>query len=171
MMKSKFYIGLDNGVSGSIAILKPDSTTVYIKTPVRKELSYTKKKQYINRVDVDALKAFFIEHIHSSPDFNESNAIVLIERPMIQANRFKASLSAARSLEATLIVLEELKLPYRYMDSRNWQSKLLPSGLTGSDELKKASLDVGRRLFPHINLKHPDCDGLLMAEHARRSEM
>ena len=46
---------------------------------------------------------------------------------------------------------------------------MLPKGIKGSDELKKMSLDVGNRLFPQFrDFKHPDRDGLLIAEYGRR---
>lgn len=46
---------------------------------------------------------------------------------------------------------------------------LLPKGCSG-EELKKASLDIGNRLFPQFdNIKHPDRDGILIAEYARRN--
>ena len=71
-------------------------------------------------------------------------------------------------LEATIIVLELLKIPFEYIDSKAWQRELLPKGLR-KEELKKASLDVGRRLFPQIDwTKFKDADGLLIAEWGRR---
>ena len=66
-----------------------------------------------------------------------------------------------------MIALEESQFPYEYIDSKEWQKILLPKGLKGSDELKKASLDVGKRMFPELNLKK-DADGLLIAEFLRR---
>ena len=56
-------------------------------------------------------------------------------------------------------------MSYQYVDSREWQKVMLPSGLQG-DELKKASLEVGRRLWPSINFK-PDADAMLMARWAQ----
>ena len=48
------------------------------------------------------------------------------------------------------------------------QKDMLPKGCKG-EELKKASLDIGNRLFPSFKtVKHPDRDGLLIAEWARR---
>ena len=51
---------------------------------------------------------------------------------------------------------------------------MLPKGIEGSAELKKASKDIGCRLFPSqadlIN-KHKDADGLLIAEWARRESL
>jgi hypothetical protein len=86
---------------------------------------------------------------------------------MVNSTRFNATLSAIRALEATLIALEESQFPYEYIDSKEWQKLLLPKGLKGSDELKKASLDVGKRMFPELEIKK-DADGLLIAEFMRR---
>ena len=98
------------------------------------------------------------------------SSLVLIERPMVNPARFLASTSALRALEATLIVVEELKLPVRYLDSKEWQSEILPKGVEGPDELKAASLDIGQRLFPSLQFKK-DADSILIAEWARRNNL
>lgn len=158
------YIGIDNGVTGTIAILDGDTTT-FLETPVFECLGYQKSKvRHINRIDTVELEKLL------SP-FNSASTRVVIERPMINAMRFQASISAARSIEATLIVLERLKLGYEYIDSGAWQKALLPAGLKGAPALKKASKEVGIRMFPvHEELirKHGDADALLIAEWARR---
>ena len=82
--------------------------------------------------------------------------------------RFEATCSAMRALEAELTVLELYQVPYIFVDSKEWQRELLPKGIVGAPELKKASLDIGKRLFPEVLLKHPDRDGILIAEYARR---
>jgi hypothetical protein len=76
-----------------------------------------------------------------------AEALAVIERPMINPMRFQASVSAARSLEATLIAIESLGIPRMYVDSRQWQKALLPHWCKGP-ELKHASADIGCRLFP-----------------------
>jgi len=63
--------------------------------------------------------------------------------------------------------LEDAQWPYEYIDSKEWQKVLLPKGIKGSDELKKASLDIGKRMFPTLKIKK-DADGLLIAEYLRR---
>lgn len=166
------YFGLDNGVSGSYGIVSVDYATGEVKstfglTPAKKELSYQKSKTaYRTRLDY---RSFFIllKELKESSD----RIIFCMERPMINATRMQASLSAIACLEATLIALEELEIPYSYIDSKEWQKVLLPSGLKGSDEQKKASMDVGCRLFPeHKELiqKHKDADGILIAEYLHR---
>ena len=43
----KVFIGIDNGVTGSMGVITENSYN-FLKIPVIKELSYTKVKQYIN---------------------------------------------------------------------------------------------------------------------------
>ena len=75
---------------------------------------------------------------------------------------------AVRAFEATIVALEQLHIPYQYIDSKEWQKALLPKGCKGK-ELKKASHDIATRLFPVITLKkNEDADGLLIAEYAKR---
>jgi hypothetical protein len=163
------YIGFDNGVtSNGIGVIKckdsATSSSLYA-LPVKKELSYTREAKNISRIDWPALVAVFKEIVSGEP---VETVKVGLERPMINSTRFNASMSAIRALEATLIAVEECQLPYVYVDSKDWQKLLLPKGIKGSDELKKASFDIGKRMFPHLNIKK-DADGLLIAEFLRRS--
>ena len=153
------YIGIDNGVTGSIGIINSESIT-YIPTPVKRVLNYTKAKQFLNRIDGKVLTAVLEGYA--------ANSFCLIERPMINPARWIATISAIRALESTQTILELLKIPYQFIDSKEWQKSLLPSGLE-KEELKFASLEVGQRLFPSISFTgFKDADGLLIAEHARR---
>lgn len=164
MGDTKLYIGIDNGVTGSIAILGGEES-IFIKTPTVSEKNYTKKAGNISRLDFLKMARFLSKHLTSS------NCFAVVERPMINPGRFKAGISAARCLEATLILLELNEVPFQYVDSKEWQKEFLP-GVKGSPELKKASMDVGIRLFPQFAeeiKKQKDADGLLMAEWARRS--
>jgi hypothetical protein len=98
--------------------------------------------------------------------------MVVMERPMVNPTRFKATTSALRCFEAQLILIEHLGLAYCYVDSKDWQRELLPKGIKGADEQKKASKDIGKRLFPQLaDFKHSDFDGLLIAEYARRKNL
>jgi len=155
----KTYIGVDNGVTGSIFILK-DNDIYYTPTPVKIEQSYTKKKQLITRIDCDKLHRWLSGVITTS-----KGIFCLVERPMVNPGRFKATASALRALEATMIVLEQLNIPFGFIDSKEWQRILLPQGVK-KDGLKKAATDVARRLFPEVTVK--DVDSLLIAEYARR---
>lgn len=170
---SKLYIGIDNGTTGTIGFLTSEGYVNFVKTPTVEELSYTKKKQYLRRLDCEK----FIEIITNAMAENNKNSsevFCLLERPMVNPSMFHASISAVRIIEAQLVMLETLDIPHAYIDSKQWQKQLLPIGVKGSIELKKASKDIGIRLFPKFKdeiTKHKDADGLLIAEFARIKEM
>lgn len=162
------YIGIDNGVTNNgIGVINSSGTACLYTLPIKRELSYTKEAKHISRIDYKGLYDVKKKLEEDFPGVDSSDFKVGLERPMINSTRFNASLSAIRALEATLIFLEQNHWPYEYIDSKEWQKMLLPKGIKGSDELKKASLDVGKRMFPHLNIKK-DADGLLIAEHLRR---
>lgn len=169
-MNKKVYIGIDNGVTGTISIYNKKEVD-HFPVPTKKELSYTKTKQYITRIDINSL----IRKIDFYVGDSSAKALCLVERPMVNPMRFKASMSAIRALEATLIVLEDLKIPYQYIDSKEWQKEFLPKKILNlksknkSAELKKSAIDVARRLFPDIKTK--DADSLLIMEYARRKNL
>ncbi len=163
----KTYIGIDNGVSGSIGILGPLEQFLF-PTPTKKEQSYTKKKQQITRIDYPKL----FQKLSDVKMFNDSIR-VFIERPYTNPKGLKATVSGMRALESTLIVVEQLGLSYEYVDSRQWQKVMLSQGIKGSADLKAASLDIGLRLFPDLEgpiCKQKDADALLIAEWARRDD-
>lgn len=157
----KSFVGIDNGVTGSIGIITINGssiTSAFIPTPVFKTHSYTQKEQFIHRIA-------WREMVDNLP----KDAFVLLERPMVDPRRFVATASALRALEATLIVLEMLDLEYTYIDSKEWQREYIGSNIIGSDKLKEASKEIGIKLFPNNESfirKHGDADGLLIAHYA-----
>jgi hypothetical protein len=166
----KIYIGIDNGVSGSIGIIT-DNEVSFLHTPIKRCLNYTKTKQYLNRIDVEIMNDIFEQCllICCPEDF-----VIFIERPLVNPRMFKATLSAVRALESTLTILENLRLPYEYIDSKEWQKEMLPSGIKGSKELKEASLQVGIRMFPFLKetiKKQKDADGILIAKYMQRKQL
>lgn len=158
------YIGIDNGVTGSIGIISEEEYS-FFKTPTIKQQDYTQKKKNISRIDTKLLYELLMD-LGFRKDVK-----AIIERPMINSMRFNSSISAARALEATLIVLEDLDISYTFIDSKSWQKELLPIGVKSSPELKAASFDIGCRLFPSTEesiIKQKDADGLLIAEWLKR---
>lgn len=155
------YVGLDNGVSANgIALLGPGDLVKYEKLPTKNELSYTKEEHHITRLDAPGLRKLFIGW-----NLPKDTTLVVMERIMINPARFRASISAARCLEAELVVIEEFGFDTDYCDSKNWQHVLLP-GIEGSDELKAASLKLGQQMFPQFKLKK-DADSLLIGYWAK----
>lgn len=162
----RVYIGIDNGISGSVGILEcteDDVVAKYFLIPIVEEQDYTKKKQYISRVELDKFCRIL-------SGYKAKDIILRIERPMVNPTRFKASVSALRAHEAMLIGLQMLNFPYEFIDSKQWQKDMLPNGVKGSAELKKLSLQAGRRLFPQLKDRFKgDADGILIAEWIRRN--
>jgi Holliday junction resolvasome RuvABC endonuclease subunit len=161
-----YYIGIDNGVTGSIGIINADkSEYLLLQIPVKKGQDYTKKKKNISRIDHVKLKEILKKYKEVS---------ICIERPMVNSTRFVATTSALRALESLLVILEQLDLSRMFKDSKEWQKELLPIGIKGTPQLKKASLDIGIRLFPKMKeqiIKQKDADGLLIAEYIRRKQL
>lgn len=164
------YIGIDNGVTGSIAVLS-DVLQTMVPTPTISQLNYTKAKANVSRLNYPEFKEMLEVYLRMV-NGDRSEILVLVERPMLNPGRLRASISAMRCLEATLIALELVGLPYQYEDSRKWQKAMLPAGIKGAPQLKEASRQVGNRLFPQLSeaiRKQKDADSLLMAEYARRA--
>jgi hypothetical protein len=157
---SKTFVGIDNGVTGSIGVISPDGKSAFIETPVLKCRNYTQKEQFLHRIDWKQL----VENL-------PNDAEVILERPMVNPSAFIATESALRALEATIIALEMRDIPYSYIDSKQWQKEFISSSVMGHKEMKKASCEIGIQLFPNHTSKikkHGDADGLLIAEFARR---
>ena len=169
MNSQRCYVGVDNGVSGTIGIITPEYT-FFCETPVYRDLDFHKTRpKYLNRLDFKKFR-MILTAVYLDP----LNTLVLLERPFSNATRYIASTNALRCWEATLIILEQLGLKRDYADSKGWQGMLLPKGIKGPDAQKEASRQVGLRLFPeHTKLinKHKDADGLLIAEWAKRSNL
>lgn len=155
-----YYIGVDNGVTGSIGIVNDKGDfALSVKTPVKRVLNYTKSKKnpWVNHID----------HVKFSNVLAQfTNCKCMLERPFINYHYFTSSISAAKSHMATLIILEDLGISFEYIDSKEWQKVLLPH-VKGTKDLKKASLLTGRRLFPGCKFTG-DADGILISEYCRR---
>ena len=156
----EFYLAFDNGTSANGVALLGISLIEYVPLPIKNELSYTKEEHHITRVDAPKLEQQILKW-----NLPADKTLVLMERPMINPTRFRASISAVRCLEAELIVVEKFGFKVEYVDSKQWQRILLPE-VEGSTELKKASLELGKKLFPNIKLKK-DADSLLIAYWAK----
>lgn len=159
-----FVIGIDNGI-GTMGIIGKNGFYNFEETPTMSQQDYTKKKKNITRIDSVEMAKKLSMWIDAC---GGTNGIVLIERPMVNPQRFLATASALRAHEAILTVVERMGLPHMFIDSKEWQKILLPAGCQ-KEELKKASLDIGNRLFPLlIKSSAKDRDGILIAEYGRR---
>lgn len=163
----KVYIGQDNGVTSTIGILQDDEVAQFIPTPVFRSQDYTKAKKSITRLNVEEYYAILSKY----SDRTKYQTLLLLERPLVNPTRFNATASALRCHEAMLVCIELLQIPYRFIDSKEWQKYFFPKGV-GAENTKKMSLEIGNRYFPEYkNEKHPDRDGLLIALYAKYNNL
>lgn len=162
-------IGIDNGVSGSISYAMPGESQVLIPTPVKSEQNYQKKAKNITRIDHEALRDLLT---NLRIQANGIPLRVVLEKPFVNPGNFVATSSSLRAHEATLVILEQLGIGHQFLDAKEWQKKMLPAGLKGREEQKKASRELGCRQFPHLaalitKTKASDADAVWIAEYAR----
>ena len=129
------------------------------------EQDHTKEKQNITRIN-------FTKMFEILEKYEKDDVKVLIERPLKNPKMFKATCSGMRAFEIQLTLIKDIfKFSVEVIPSTTWQKKLLPVGTKGTAALKKASKEVGKRLYPQFSElidKHGDADGLLMAEFCKR---
>lgn len=178
---ANIVFGLDNGSTGTICCIIPEYNYVDFKlTPNKECLDYPKEIQYINRIDVNELKKWFEKNINNAKKFykNEIKIIVILQRPMVNPQRFKQSGFALRAFEATLLVLQSLNLNYIIIDSKKWQHYFFGKN-TSQIDLKLQSMNLGIKILQNIKTninqkeiqqmieiikKHGDADGLLISK-------
>lgn len=155
-----YYIGIDNGVTGSIAIMSMTGAKIF-RTPTYKVRDYQKEEKYIKRINVRKL-------LKELEKYSDKSCKVTIERPMVNPKMFRSSVSALRAFEATILALEFCNLKYEVVDSKDWQKYILPN-VKGRDNLKQESLVRGIKLYPELESQIRaigDADSLLIAEYA-----
>lgn len=151
--------GLDNGATGTISciIRYPDKKidVFFNKTFAKIENDYQKDQQKIARIDWMPLHDWFKDIIAKATrkfkkayDVSSPKIAIVMERPMINADRFKQSKNAARAFEATLIVIEMLGLKENYIiiDSKKWQHHFFGKN-TALIDLKEASKNLRAYIY------------------------
>ena len=189
VLNSDVIFGLDNGATGTVSCLIPydknDIKIYFEKTFNHVDLDYQKDINYIARIDWEKLKDWFNKIIKKAKTnyirkYNKEDIkiSIILERPMINADRFKQSKNAARAFESTLMVLEMLELEKNYIiiDSKKWQHYFFGKNTVLID-LKEASKNKGIEYLTNLNEKryknelntikqHGDADSLLICRWA-----
>lgn len=192
----QYIIGCDNGTTGRYCIMDINSQILAfepvpifnhpgwskpkkIKKTNKEGLTETKIKQTtFNFIDINKLRDAWSK----IPDLTQT--ICYLERPAVNYQArwsMQTSLSAFGAWQAVIYVLKDLNIPYEIIDSRQWQTILIPQALgknnkeyvrsqrklgKRNDLLKKAADDFAHNLFPEITRK--DCDSICIAECFRR---
>lgn len=177
----QLVIGLDNGATGTICAIIPQFKYLdFIQTPSIISLDYPKDIQYINRVDTEEITKWIKKNIKKAKKFykTEIKSIIIMQRPMVNPQRFKQSGHALRAFEATIIALQKLKLDYVIIDSKKWQHYFFGKNTMLLD-LKAQSMKKGlqnlnnyqikkknKEQMSDIIKKHGDADGMLICQFA-----
>lgn len=159
-----YTLGVDNGVTGSWAIVGP-GLALTTGTPT-KDAVLNRAGKMGKRVDVVECIQWVKNAIPTDKPGELASIRAYVERPFTgSAMMINTTVLAARAFEATIIALEHLGIGYEVVDSRQWQSVMLP-GIKGREDLKRASKAKGIQLYPslakYIN-QIGDADGLLIA--------
>lgn len=158
-------IGLDNGTTGSMSVWDSNLNVMGLHNlPIKKELDYTKEVKHITRIDYPGM----CELLTQIKAGTNNDLHVYMEKPFMCGPKcMQSSINAFRCFESELIALEECEIGYTVINSKDWQKHVLPHGIKGSAELKKAALDVARRLYPYLSekLTKANADSVLIAHH------
>jgi hypothetical protein len=131
------YVGIDNGITGAVAIILPDGLAQVTPVPVRKVGADT-------RIDARVLWEIFL----ALP-----NPHIVFEIGQKQpAFGVKGNYANGRS-HGVLETLVELRgCPYRPVNPKDWQKDAF-AGLRGWDmDTKAAAFEFCRRTFPTVSL-------------------
>lgn len=162
------YIGIDNGISGGIAMVRQDgSLRCFCGMKVQK----TRKG---NEVDVASTQAI-LEHWIASCE-QDDHVTVVIEEPG-GSKSAKAATSMAGAFHAMRALVELMSLRCLRITPQAWQKKMLNCK---AGETKAVALQLAKSLWPAIDFKRtPACrtpdmglvDAALIAEYARRERL
>lgn len=77
----------------SLVYLLGNNYIDYQETPIKECLDYTQEVQNMSRIDVLALEEWLKKHIKNAENLykDEIKIIVILERPMVNPQRFKQS--------------------------------------------------------------------------------
>lgn len=148
----------------TVAWVSPESSG-FRPLPVIDVQDFYRRKSIISRVrSMD-----FLGLLAPLPAEYATRAI--IERPS-SSMPFSRHVETVRRLEAVLVVLELLTISYEFIDKSEWERTMLPRGLKPGAPTRRASLDIGKRLFPNHaeaieSIGH--ADALLLAEFYRHA--
>lgn len=172
-------IGMDNGATGTICSWIVNTNQIdFLLTPSKRQLNYQKQINYIDRIDHQVISQWIKKQIKIAQQLykREIRIIIIIERPMVNPQRFDASLNAVRAFEALLVILQQLNIKYITIDSKEWQHYFFGKD-TSFLNLKLESLKQGINELNYYKPKkyiqmidiirmHQDADALLITKYA-----
>ena len=160
-MSAHVTVGIDNGTTGSVAIIGPNGAL--FEPMFTKEHSEGMAGKVIRRIDCEILEHWLLNNIDTL-----ATAFAYVEKPFTGSPMMiNTAVLAARSYEAVIVTLERMGIGYQQVTSKDWQRAILGE-VKGSPALKKASRLRGAQMYPALAAAiqaHGDADGLLIAHH------
>lgn len=138
----KTYIGIDNGVTGAFAVLRPDDSWTY--EPV-KVIDCGRGKL----LDVDGNLAF-LDQMAQCAGGTEQLVVACEEPPINPRFGAKGNFANGRNGEFWRVLLALKGFSFAWVSSRIWQRDVL-RGILGRDTKKMAKLFISQR-FPAVTL-------------------
>lgn len=137
-----FYVGIDPGKAGGLAMLDSTGDVVWAtKMPATEADVFTLLRTI--QGDVRGM----VEHVHASPQMGVVSAFTF-----------------GKGYGALLMALTAAKIKFDEVSPRKWQGAL--QCLTKGD--KNVSKRRAQQLFPGLTITHATADALLIAEFCRR---
>jgi hypothetical protein len=161
---SKSYIGIDNGVSGALALLTSEGAIETLAMPLQK----TRKGNEIDVVEVWRKMKIWTFEYH--------DVTVVIEEPGGSTSA-KAATSMAGAFHSIRAIMMILGLPLIRITPPQWQKPFLKCK-TG--DTKPVALQMAKSLYPSLDLRASDkcrvpdsgiVDALLIATWAKRNNL
>lgn len=160
--KEKYFIGIDPGLSGAVAIIKEDGTAAVIDTPTTQVKSGKKNKNlYVESLMADIFR-----------EYAGTNVTVSLEKAQSMPKQGVAStFSTGEGYGLWRGILAALQIPYTIVTPQKWKKAMM----SGMGKEKSASCYRAQQLFPSVELFGPEGgakdgrgDALLIAEYGRR---
>jgi len=145
----KFYLGVDLGLSGCMAVINNNNSLVLLELIPTIEVLINKKVR--NQYDIQAINELFKAWIS---DFNIVKAGMERLRPIPQqASQVAFSLGGGTMLFKTLFTV--YKIPYIEIEPRIWQKEIFKrAGVQYSGKTTKlASVAAAKTLFPGFSFR------------------
>lgn len=164
--KNKYdtFLGIDNGVSGTIGIIQVNKEPMCFPIPTVEEVDFhSGEERMITRINHSLLNVIF-------SGLNPEKTMCFMERPMYNNRRFAQSISAARAFESVLLSLEKFEIRKEVIDSKKWQNYFFPTNHRRREKgmTKLLSNTVGKKLFPSLDASEvDDYDGILIAKYCQ----
>lgn len=163
IMSTEYFIGIDPGLSGAVAIISSDGEATIHDTPTTKVKSGKKNKNmYVESLMADILRQYAGDNVE-----------VKLEKAQSMPKQGVAStFSTGEGYGLWRGILAALRMPYTIVTSQKWKKAMMD----GMGKEKSASCYRGQQLFPSVELFGPQGgakdgrgDALLIAEYGRRN--